>query len=135
MTPPSSSSRSPPASTSHSPTSSRSHSHTPALSRSNSFGSVGDLDGPDLLESAPSGTPLADLLETYVNPRLDWAERKFLQPYVNGVKSKARHGRAGFVKRARNQQEIKALEKELSKLRGKVRMVMGQARHRNYRTD
>lgn len=95
---------------------------TPALSRSNSFGSMAStdlLDGPDLLTSGPSGLPLADLLETYVNPRLDWAERRF-RPYVNDVKLKARARREDLVKRARSKQEIKALEKELSKLRGKV---------------
>lgn len=61
----------------------------------------------------------ADLLETYVNPRLDWAERRF-RPYVNDVKLKARNRREEIVKRARSKQEIKNLEKELRKLRGKV---------------
>ncbi|PWN30579.1 hypothetical protein BDZ90DRAFT_229596 [Jaminaea rosea] len=109
-----------PASSPSSPATRRSM--TPALSRSNSFGSMAStdlLDGPDLLTSAPSGMPLADLLETYVNPRLDWAERRF-RPYVNDVKLKARARRENLVKRARSKQEIKALEKELTKLRGKV---------------
>lgn len=68
----------------------------------------------------PTLTPhLTDLLETYVNPRLDWAERRF-RPYVNDVKLKAKLRREDLVKRARSKQEIKALENELSKLRGKV---------------
>lgn len=72
-----------------------------------------------MLLSAPSGLPLADLLETYVNPRLDWAERRF-RPYVNDVKHKARLRREELVKRARSKQEIKNMEKELKKLRSKV---------------
>lgn len=95
----------------------------PTLSRANSYGSAYSsaevLDGPDLLLSAPSGMPLADLLETYVNPRLDWAERR-VRPYVNDVKVRARLRREDLVKRARSKQEIKSMEKELKRLRSKV---------------
>lgn len=95
----------------------------PTLSRANSYGSAYSsaevLDGPDLLLSAPSGLPLADLLETYVNPRLDWAERR-VRPYVNDVKVRARLRREDLVKRARSKQEIKSMEKELKRLRSKV---------------
>ncbi|KDN45756.1 hypothetical protein K437DRAFT_294491 [Tilletiaria anomala UBC 951] len=101
-----------PESDNRSPTCSESMS---ALSRSSSMQSASTHDGIDLMEGA-SGLPLADLLETFWDSRVDLLDRK-LKTLSEEVKFKAKQRRDKLVQRAKGQKELKALQKEAEKLR------------------
>ncbi len=62
---------------------------------------------------------MVDLLQTYFNPRLDLAGRKW-SAFSGGMRSRARRGREEIVKKARSKKELQQMDEELKKMRKKV---------------
>ncbi len=105
-------------------TSSAGSSSMPSLSRTTSTHSTaesegGFQEGVDLLAS--SGLPLAEMLETFWDSRVDLIDRKW-KTFSDEIKHNARNKRDKLVHRAKSRTEVKIMQKEAQKLRKGVRI-------------